>query len=213
MAVLDRITKRARQWDEHAARCGDTIMRAAAVQGRGYSISAPGCEAKRLAALYTIRDKHKDWREYGDVALHLAAAWPPDLAYSILYALRELQAEIGYDPVPLTLKAVEMLYYLRCERIKLHLERTGRVCQLMDEPVERAKCGARIIARELSVVPLRWASGIYDALDPGMKPFVQEQLREFNPKAADILLKSRSSRLLTRPRLLRLIFRVLFGRQ
>ena len=131
--------------------------------------------------------------------------------------MRELTPPLQNDPVPLMLKAMEMLYYFKPNRALLHMEINGVARQLMDNHTERAKFCAKIIARELSNVPLRWASGIYSALDPKVKQLVQEQLREFNPKAADILLKGSSSWLLTPTGLLRVILRsvlrILFGKE
>ena len=113
MATIDRLTKRARQWREHADRSRETIMRAAAFQASQHRLHNPLTSTRHLATLYAMSAKQQNWLEYGDVALHLVAAWPPDLAYLILYGLRELQSEIGYDPVPLVLKAVDMLPHLR----------------------------------------------------------------------------------------------------
>ena len=164
--------------------------------------------------------KQQNWLEYGDVALHLVAAWPPDLAYLILYGFRELQSEIGYDPVTLVLKAVEMLPHLRCEGVALHLDPSDRVRQLRADPTERARSGAKILVREIVGVPLRWAQGIYRNLDPEMKPFVEEQLRAFSPTSARILMQAGPFWLFTGSglrrvffRLVKVIFGILFGKE
>jgi hypothetical protein len=213
MATLDRLTRKAREWQQRADESSRKIQRAATVQARQYELSDPGSAARTLAATYGMLRKPGDWREYGDVALHLVAAWPPDLAYLCLYGLREMRPELGYDPVPLVLKAVEMLYHLDCGRVELRLEPDERVGRLLRDPEERARGSAKIIAREISVTPLRWASGIFNSVDPDVRPFVREQLVEFNPTAARILAEGTSSRFLTWNGLVQAVFRLLFGRE
>ena len=219
MAILDRLTRKDREWHDHAQRCGETIMRAAGVQARQHGLSDVLSPAGRLIELYGLRDNPRDWREFGAVAFHLVATWPPDLAYMILYAMREIKPPLAYDPVPLVMKAMEMLRHLRSENVTLHLEMGGQAQELAGDPDIRARACACVIARELSGVPLRWASGIYSALELELKPFVQEELKRFNPRAADILLKGNYSwvrtgtglhRLLQR--VWRIILRVLFGK-
>ena len=73
MATLDKLTVKARLWDEHATHCRKIIMRAAGVQARQYELRDPTVEAQRLVDLYAIREKKKDWQEYGDVAFHIVA--------------------------------------------------------------------------------------------------------------------------------------------
>lgn len=219
MATLDRLTRKDREWHDHAQRCAETIMRAAGVQARQHGLSDVMSPAGRLIELYGLRDNPRDWREFGGVAFHLVATWPADLAYMILYAMRETKPPLGYDPVPLVMKAIEMLRHLRPENVTLHREMGGQAQELAGDPDRRARACACVIARELSGVPLRWASGIYSALDSELKPFVQEELKRFNPKAARILLNGCHSWLLTGAGLHRLlqrlwwaILRVLFGK-
>lgn len=220
MATLDRLRKKDRQWHEYAEQCGKTILRAAAVQGRQHGMRDPISAANRLAESYNIRNKSKDWREYGDVAFHLAVTWPPDLAYIVIYAFREIQPPIGYDPVPLIMKALEMLRYLRHENMIIQIEMDERIRKIAENPNELAKASAKLLVRELSSVPLRWATGIYRALDSEVRNSVRQELLEFNPKSAKILLKGGFSWLLTGTGLLqilnsiwRAIHKILFGKE
>jgi hypothetical protein len=84
---------------------------------------------------------------------------------------------------------------------------------------ERSKASAKILVRELSCVPLRWSIGIYRNIDPGIKPIVIEQLKEFNKGGAKVLLSGSWSWILTDAGLLRLwlsirrfILKILFGK-
>lgn len=212
MAILDKLTRASRRWEKLAAKSKEVIQRAASLQAQQYGVHSPIEEARRLALLYAVKRKRRDWREYGDIAFHLIATWPSDLAYMTLYAFREMHSELGYDPVPFILKAMEEIYHLRPENLELHLGMTEQVRRLFDDPAERGRTGAKIIAREISIVPLRWASGIYNTLDPAVKPFVEEQLREFNSHGADILSKGLRTWLLTRAGLARRLIRLLFGK-
>lgn len=218
MATLDQLTKGERDWLEHARKCEQTIMRAAGVQARQHGVHDPTSPAGHLVELYGLRGKKRDWREFGAVAFHLVATWPPDLAYIILYAMREVKPPLDYDPAPLVMKALEMLRHLRCEGVSLRVEMNGQAQQLVQDLDERARACSRVITRELSSVPLRWAGGIYIALDPEIKPFVQEELKRFNPWGAQRLLKGSRSWLMTGAglslvvrRALQAVYRVLFG--
>jgi hypothetical protein len=220
MATLDRLTKRERQWLVHAQQCGQTVMRAAGVQARQRGIRDPLDTACQLAERYKLRGIKEDWREFGAVAFHLVSTWPPDLAYVLLYSLREIKPPLGYDPVPLVMKAMEMLPHWQPESSAFEAEENSQAQQVIRDPDERARACARVITRELSGVPLRWASGIYASLDPEVKRFVQEELRRFNPWGAQHLLTGRNwswlvtgtgLRLILR-HLWRILFRVLFGR-
>lgn len=211
MAILDKLTQTSRHWEKLAAKSREAIFRAASLQAQQYGVS-PIEEARRLALLFVVRRKRRDWREYGDIAFHLIATWPSDLAYMTLYAFREMRSEFGYDPVPFVLKATEEIYHLRPENLELHIEMTEQVRRLFDDQGERARKGAKIIAREISVISLRWASGIYIRLDPTVKSFVDEQLREFNPEGADILSEGSRAWLLTRSGLFDCLISFLFGR-
>lgn len=217
MAIVDQLTKRDRLWHAHAHRCAETVMRAAGIQGRQHGIDSPIDAARELANLYYIPAKPRHWQEYGDVAFHLVATWPPDLAYAIVYALRELQSEIGHDPVPYVLKATEMMYDFRPEMVDLHLEAAPRTSDLVADPTARATAAAKLLARELSVVPLRWASGILHSMKPTAKKFVSQELQAFNPDGAAVLLGERYRWLLTGTGLVRwstrCVMHVLFGKQ
>jgi hypothetical protein len=212
MAFLDKLTQASRNWEKLTAKSWEAIQRAASLQAQQYKVHSTIEEARKLALLYAVKQKRMDWREYGDIAFHLIATWPSDLAYIILYAFRELHSELGYDPVPFILKATERIYHLQPENLELHIEVTERVQRLFDDPAGRARMGAKIIAREISITPLRWASGIYNTLDLTVKPFVEEQLREFNPNCADILSNSSLAWLFTGSGWTRWLIRVLFGK-
>ncbi|MBI5222835.1 hypothetical protein HY990_00270 [Candidatus Micrarchaeota archaeon] len=219
MAIVDQLRKKDRLYHDNAKQCGKTIMRAAALQGRQCGLRDPISAAERVAELYEVHSKPQDWRHFGDIAFHLIATWPADLAYMIIYAMREIKPALAYDPVPFIMKAVEMLPHLRCEAVTLHLEGGERTHKVIVDVDERSIACAKILVREISSVPLRHASGIYNALDKEIKPFVAAQLKEFNKNAATILLKSDWSWLLTGTGLLRMlqkvwrfIHRILFGK-
>ena len=218
MALLDRLIPTARQWQKNAQKAGEVISRAASLQAWQYRIHSPVEEARRLAALYCIHYKQRDWRDYGDIAFHLIAAYPSDLAFVILYAFRDMQYELGYDPVPYILKATEEMFHFRPENVVLHIEMSEIPRALLTNPSERAKRAAKLIAREISCTPLQWASGIFDAMDPAMKPFVADELRSFNPEAMDILSRGSRMWILTGlgflhflKRLITFLIRLLFG--
>lgn len=202
----------ARKWKKLTIKCAETLQRAASLQAQRYGVHSPIDEAQCLASTYAIWQKRMDWHDYGDIAFHLIAKWPPDLAYSILYSFREIEPKLTHDPAPLILKAMEEIYYLQPDKLKLRLEITKQIQKLTEDSVERAKMGAKLIAREISVVPLRWASGVYHQLAPTAKPYVEEQLRNFNPQGAEILSKGPHAWLLTFTGLLRILVRVLFGK-
>lgn len=186
-------------------------MRAAAIQGRSHGMANPLLSATRLVADYSLHTRQSDWREYGEVAFHLVYQWPPDLGYVILYSLREVNALKGRDVVPFVLKAVEMLPHFNPIPSRLHLPGPGNKQQLWTDPDERSRAAAKLLARELSNVPLRWASGIYRSMDGTIKPFVAEQLKTYNPAGSAILFGKQHEWLLTKSGLLKAIMRLCFG--
>jgi len=191
MAILDKITKKSREWERLRIKCIDEIQRAASLQAYQCGVISFESEASKLINLYRVNWKRMGWQEYGDVAFHLIAKYPPDLAYTILYAFRKNQTMIGYDPVPLILKAIEVIYYLQPKNLTLYIEMTNDIKKLSDYPEERAKKGAKVIVREISVTPLRWASGIFhNEIDPTIKSFIKDQMKDFNPIGYDILMKA-----------------------
>lgn len=205
-----------REWRAQSEACASQITRAGSLQARQQNMPDLVVTARQLVKLYAVDRKPLAWQEYGDVALHVVASWPADLAYMVIYALRELKDEIGYDPVPPTLKAVEMLHALRPSAVQLHLAAGVRADDLVASADDRGRRAACIIAREISGVPLRYASAIYHSLDARAKGFVDDALRQFNPSGAKILQRA--------PRgwpptlrgiflgVLRRVLRILFGR-
>jgi hypothetical protein len=169
--------------------------------------------ARELARQYQLEAKAADWHEFGDLAFHLVTVWPPDLAYVIIYALREVKPGYGSDPVPLVMKAIEMMYCFKPAAVSLHLPPTAQWQKMENDPHERLRASAKILAREISGVPLRWASGIYHALDTTVKPVVLEQLRQFNPGGAAMLERHGYAWLFTKSGLLRVLFKICFGRE
>jgi len=212
MGIIDYLIPKARKWQNITKKAQDLILRAAQVQAQKRNID-PFKEAIHLSDIYNVKWKNKDWREYGDIAFHIIASYPPDLGYIIIYGFRKLKSKIGYDPVPFILKAIEMIYHLRPWKLNLHIEVDERCKKLFDSPEERAKAGAKIIAREISITPLRHASGIYKIMEPNMKLFVKEELKVFNPEAYKIWVKGSRLYLLTKEGILRWITNFLFGRE
>jgi hypothetical protein len=216
MAFLDRITRRGRAWHAQATRSAQTVMQAAGAQARSHGVTDPVAAASELVELYSLRSRQPIWREFGGVAFHLVASWPTDLAYVLLYATREVKPRLGYDAVPPVMKAIELLPRLRVENATLRLELSGRARLLAEDLDERARAAARVLVRELSSVPLRWATGIYVGMDERMKPIVAHELLKFNPCGAPILLGASRAHLLTGTgalrALLRALSRLVFGR-
>ncbi len=213
MGMLDSLAPKSRLWKRQAEKCAREVMRAASVQAHACGMANIIGAARELARQYQLEAKAADWHEYGDVAFHLVTVWPPDLAYAIIYAFREVKHGCGYDPVPLVLKAVEMMYCFKPAAVTLHLPPTAEWQKMWNDPQERLRASAKILAREISGVPLRWASGIYRALDTTVKPVVLEQVRHFNPAGAAILERCGYSWLFTKSGLLRVLFRTCFGRE
>jgi hypothetical protein len=210
--MLGMLSGKSRRWQELSFKARESVGRAASLQARQYGINSFVTEANRLSQIYDIRHKRKDWREYGDIAFHLIATYPPDLAFFILYGFRDVEFKVEYDPVPYILKATEEIYHLRPHNLKLSLNMTGRVKNLFDDPMERAKAGAKLIAREISGAQLSHASGILDLMDSRAKSHIEDELRSFNPKGAEILFKASRAWILTRTGFLRWIMRILFGK-
>jgi hypothetical protein len=204
-----------RQWGELAARAAPLVVRAAQEQARQAHLDIDG-EAKRLWILYEMANKPRQWREHGDIALHLAVSHPPDLAYALVYAIREQGKSAGIDPVPMILTAIERLFFVRPENLRLHLDR--HLDAAREPPRERARRAMRILVREVSVTSYPHAAGIWREIDERLRPFLREALAEFNPRGAEILARSGGawlrSRAGARNALLRLrkwLLRMLFG--
>lgn len=207
------LSGKSRRWQELSSMAQKLVRRAASLQARQYGINSFVAEANRLSVVYDMQHKSKDWREYGDIAFHLIATYPPDLAFLILYSFRDVNQKIGYDCVPYILKAAEEIYHLRPQNLTLSLDMTNSVKKLFDDSLERAKAGAKLIAREISGAPLRHASGICELMDSRVKSFIEDELRSFNPKGAEILFKASRAWILTPIGFLRWMMRILFGKQ
>lgn len=206
-----------RQWAELAARAAPLVVRAAQEQARLAHLDIDS-EAERLWTLYEMANKPPQWRDYGDIALHLAVSHPPDLAYALVYALRERGKSAGVDPVPMILTAVERLFFVLPGNLRLHLDRDLEAVR--EPPPERARRAMRILVREVSVTSYPHAAGIWRQIDARLQPFLREALAEFNPRGAEILARSGGAWLQSsagvRNALLRLrkwLLRMLFGKE
>lgn len=197
------------RWRELAERASSLIVRASQQQRVQARIGELSQEVRRLSNLYDVPRKKPDWRDYGDLALHLAAAYPPDLAYVIIYGFRELVS--GSDPVPLIMMALEKLYYLRPDQLILQLDASAATHDLCRSAAARAERAMRILAREVSTTPYPYATGICDRFDPRIKPFLFQALLQFNPEGAPMLSKGPKAWMRTGVGVKRLLWRVLFG--
>jgi hypothetical protein len=216
MAFLDKLTPKARRWWRVAQKAGDTIVRAARVQGQQKGIRSLRDEAERLGKLYAIEDMAKTWKDYGGIAFHIIASYPPDLGFMVIYGFQEFQRKLGFDPIPFLFKAIEQIQYLnlqfwpQCQKEMGHLEDFQ---PLVNNHQERARKAAKLLARELSGTALRNASAIFRFdMDPRMKPLVIEEFQRFNPEAAKILDKSKYYWLFTRSALLKSFSHLVFGK-
>lgn len=145
------------------------------------------------------------------MAFHITVSYPPDLAYTILYSLRGVTG-VRHDPVPLILKALEEMQGFRPSHAQLNMELTGSVHDAFHDSSIRAGKAAQILAREISTVPLRYASGIWVAANPRAQPFIHAALREFNPRAAQILARRPKTWWLTSTGIVRGLLGMLFGK-
>lgn len=141
MAHIDQSKPNEKKWKNIASKCSNTIQRAAALQARELGIGNPAQEAGRLNQEYGVYQKGKDWREYGDVAFHLSAVYPPDFAIVVLYAFRHIVPKTRHDPVPYILQAVEKIFLLEPENIRLNIEINDEVKRLLRNSDERARKG------------------------------------------------------------------------
>jgi hypothetical protein len=114
--------------------------------------------------------------------------------------------------VPLVLKALEEMHGFRPSFSELKVDASLHNRAEFSGSNDRARAAARILAREISVVPLRHASGICAIADPKALPFILAALKDFNPRAASILATQPKSWWLTRTGLLRGLFGILFGK-
>jgi hypothetical protein len=206
-----------RQWQELSAHASSLITRAAQQQSLQIRINLKS-ETQKLWTLYHIDRKRFDWRDYGDIALHVALSYPPDFAYVLIYAMREHGKSFRIDPVPPILAALERLYFVRHENLTLHLGDSAAA--IRESASERAARAMRIVAREISVTSFPYAAGIYRQFEAQMKPFLAEALEEFNPRGKTILSKESVAWLRTPAglrilisRMRRLVLRALFGKE
>ena len=216
MAFLDKLTPKGRRWWRVAQKAGDTIMRAARIQGQQKGIRSVRDEAERLGKLYAIEDKGKTWKDYGDIAFHLIASYPPDLGFMVVYGFQVFQQKRGFEPIPFLFKAIEQSRYLnlqfwpQCQNELGHLEDFKLLANNLDE---RARKAAKLLARELSGAVLTNASAIFHFdMDPRMKPLVMEEFKKFNPEAAKILDKSKYYWLFTGSAALKYFSHLVFGK-
>lgn len=212
MGFLDAVSPLSRRWRRISKEATDAIFRAAAHQAQAAGIRDPAKEAARLAGLYSIVRRPRRWQEFGEVAFHIAVSYPPDLAYTILYNLRGCLADQRYDPVPLILKALEEMQGFKPSHAQLHTGPSGSGQAAFHDSSVRAGKAAQILAREISTVPLRYASGIWVAANPRAQPFIHAALKEFNPRAERILSARPRTWWLTPTGAVRGLLGILFGR-
>ncbi len=216
MGILDRATQSSRLWQDKVEEIAAQIHRAASLQAQARGNSFMQVEAARLSNIYHLAEKALNWREFGDIALHLAAEYPPDLAYFITYSLRKIQPPLKSDLVPYIFVALQNLHRLRPVVVTVHLKRTAQNEPFFTDPNTRGRAAASLIAREISVTPLRYASGIFAGLDATMQQLVREQLKRFNPDGAKLLPKAKFTHLVTPAGLVKSVslglVRVLFGK-
>jgi hypothetical protein len=212
MGFLDAVSPLSRRWRRISKEATDAIFRAAAHQAQAAGIRDPAKEATRLAGLYSIERRPPRWQEFGEVAFHITVSYPPDLAYTILYSLRGCVAGARHDPVPLILKALEEMQGFRPSHAQLNMELSGSGDDAFHDASVRAGKAAQILAREISTVPLRYASGIWVAANPKAQPFIHAALKEFNPRAAQILAQRPKTWWLTSTGIVRGLLGMLFGK-
>jgi hypothetical protein len=169
------------------------FVRAAQYQAQLHRVTDPGQEMVRLLASYGLIHTPADWHEYGGLALHLSVAYPPDLALALLYSIREVKPRVQRDPRPFVLKALEEMVEFRVSTAPVPLQLHPNAELATRGPEDRARRAAQILAREISSLPLRQASSIWDIAGPRSKPFLREALESFNPRAAAILAQARPS--------------------
>lgn len=198
-------------WADISSQCTQALYRAAGQQAVQCRIQDPLAEARRLVELYGVDGKPQNWIDYGDIACHLVAVYPPDLAYVILYSIRRLSLKLSYDPVPYILKALEKLGYLLPDNVLLHVPTAAEIQLVLGTPEERSRRAARVLIREISCVPLRHASGIYQTMDRIQKKYVEVELAQFNPRAAAILFRGSSVWVWTKTGFFRWLLQFLFG--
>jgi hypothetical protein len=216
MGLIDQATQEGRRWEKTRKDAAEQIVRAAHWQAQNKRLASFSAEATRAAGVYQLAGKTQDWREFGDVALHLVAGYLPDLAYFLTYALRELEPPLGYDPVPYVFTALQNLHRLRPQVLNNCVEPTEQTEVLFSDSQARGRAAAALIAREISVTPLRYASGIFNGLQPPMQKLVSEEMEKFNPVGMQLLRQAKRAYLATPAGLLkqfgRTLFRLLFGK-
>jgi hypothetical protein len=210
---MELVNRASAEWDQLKERSAELIIRAAQCQAFQARIPDLGSEASRLWSLYEGDSKKADWREFGDLAFHLCASYPPDLAHAILYGFRAVRSPGGCDPVPFTMKALENLFYLRPAALTLRLEASPEVARLVRDPLDRAQRAMRILVREISGSPYSAATGIYAQMDSQTRSIFLAALTQFNPNGAKIIAKGSRAWMRTPTGLLRLIWRLIFGNE
>ncbi len=198
MGKIDKLTRQSRSWNERALRISQQIQRAAALQAQARAVRSAEEEASRLNDYYGIWAKRRDWRQFEDVAFHIAASYRADLGYLLIYALRQYQTSLGYDPVQYVFFALQNLHLFRPYYVSRCVELIPEAEVFSRDSRTRGRAAAKLIVRELSTVPLRWASGIFAGLDATMRELVLEELQRFNPEGARILSRGSRGHLLSR---------------
>jgi hypothetical protein len=203
----------AEAWKSLSEKSSELILRAAQQQLHQARIADSGEEAARLWKLYGLSGARTDWREFGAIAFHFSAAYPPDLAYLLIYNLRKVAEGFKADPVPRILTALENLGTFRPEKTIIHLEKSFEIARLYHSPRDRRAQALRILVREISSAPYPYATGIFDRLDAAAKPVVLDAMKQYNPRAAIILAKGSRAWMRSPTGIFRLLWRLLFGRE
>jgi len=212
MGFIGSVVPASRRWKRISGEAAQSIFRAAAQQANARGIRDANEEATRLTALYRIEGKPPRWQDFGELAFHLLVSYPPDLAYVIVYGIRVTARGLRYDPVPLILKALEEMYNFQPSHADLKTDHHIRSLDVFNNARSRADQAAQILAREISVAPFRHASGIWTTANPKARPFIHAAMRDFNPRAAQILTGNPNASWLTAPGILRALFQLFFGK-
>ena len=212
MAIIDFVIPAARRWARISEEAQDAVARAASHQAQLRGISDPTHEIARLLALHGLSHTPPNWQEYGGLALYLAVAYPPDLAYFVLYSARHVGPAVPRDLVPYVLKALEEMVNFRVPHVPVVLRDYPDAEVAARSPEWRAEKAAHVLAREISCVPLRYASGIWEIVNPRAKPFLRSAIEAFNPRAAAILARGSRAHFMTPAGVARGVFRLMFGK-
>ncbi len=200
-------------WKSLSQKSSELILRAAQQQLHQARIADSGEEAARLWKLYDLSGAGTDWREFGAIAFHFSAAYPPDLAYILIYNLRKVAQGFKADPVPRVMHALANLGAFRPENAIIHLGKFPEMERLYNSPRDRRTQALRILVREISSAPYPYATGIFDGLDDAAKLVVLNLMKQYNPRAAIILAKGSRAWMRSPTGIFRLLGRLLFGRE